>query len=165
MTMTIGCVETVGQRLRAIREQKRISGAKLSRALGYGRNQVSQWERDIRPLAARDIERIAEILGVSPRELFGSPTAPSPSDSSPLNAAPASPDTRSGVVGMEQDPDAEPMVPLRMLDDALQVAKDNAQAVKAMVAQVQTLIDRLPEPQTVSLPAQGDQEKKAEDTG
>jgi transcriptional regulator with XRE-family HTH domain len=167
----VGSMGTLGERIKAERVRRNQSQADVGRIVGKVHSAVAKWEAGRNEPGIADLQALAGAWDLSfdylaTGRLVGPGVTMVPSDdAAPLNVAPAQPDARSGGSTMEQDPDAEPMVPLRMLDDALQVAKDNAQAVKAMVAQVQTLIDRLPEPQTVSLPAQGEARKQTDGAG
>lgn len=58
-------METIGERIRKIREQVGITQIELSKTLGYDNNTlVSNWERDTKNISDRSIRKIAQALNV-----------------------------------------------------------------------------------------------------
>lgn len=77
-------METMGQRIRALREAKGWNQEKLADVTGVTVSAVSQWERDeTKNVKLEPFLRLAEALGTDPHYLvFGAArTAPAPSPS------------------------------------------------------------------------------------
>jgi transcriptional regulator with XRE-family HTH domain len=63
---------TVGENLRAYREDQGLSQEAFAEVLGYHRTYVGGLERGERNLTLRSVERLAEMLDLEPLELLGS---------------------------------------------------------------------------------------------
>jgi transcriptional regulator with XRE-family HTH domain len=59
----------IGRRLRALREESLMTQAELGEAARVSRDQVSRIERDEVDPRFRTIRKLADALGVDPREL------------------------------------------------------------------------------------------------
>lgn len=57
--------ESVGQRLKRLREQLRYSKAQLARSVGVSHVAVLHWENDANSIKGKYLTRLAEIFGVS----------------------------------------------------------------------------------------------------
>jgi transcriptional regulator with XRE-family HTH domain len=61
----------VGERLRTLREERRMTQVELAEALGTHQASLSQVERGIRGLTLQQVVKIARALRVSPDRLLG----------------------------------------------------------------------------------------------
>lgn len=61
----------LGERLRAIREQRGYSQGKLARLLGSHAQSISQIERGIRGLTVQQVVKLARALEISADEILG----------------------------------------------------------------------------------------------
>lgn len=61
----------IGERLRTLRQQRRITQVELARMLGTHQASVSQVERGIRGLTLQQAVKLARALRVSPDKLLG----------------------------------------------------------------------------------------------
>jgi transcriptional regulator with XRE-family HTH domain len=77
----------LGQRVRDLRDARRLSQARLAQRAGIARNTLNRIENGHLMPTAPVIERLAGALGVEPGDLFASPKAPAPSPRSPERAA------------------------------------------------------------------------------
>lgn len=59
-----------GDRLRVAREAKRLSQERLGELVGKDRQQIIRWEAGKAEPKFRDLERLAEVLGVKPAWFF-----------------------------------------------------------------------------------------------
>lgn len=59
------------QRLRAMRERKRVSRRVLSELCGLSKNMIAQYERGTRTPTGDSLERLANFFGVTMDELWG----------------------------------------------------------------------------------------------
>ncbi|WP_312976981.1 helix-turn-helix domain-containing protein [Corynebacterium sp.] len=73
-----------GRRLRAIRQQNRITLDQLSRTTGLSKGFLSRVERDVTSPSVASLVTICEVLGVSPGAILDTPDT----DLIPLNEAP-----------------------------------------------------------------------------
>ena len=62
--------ERFGQRIRALRKERGLSQEELAELSGLDRTYISGIERGLRNVALRNIEALAQALGVSMAELF-----------------------------------------------------------------------------------------------
>lgn len=60
-----------GARIHAAREAAGLSQAQVAEHLGLSQNAYAMWERHTVALRPEQIERVAEVLGVTPEHLFG----------------------------------------------------------------------------------------------
>ncbi len=60
----------IGQRLRELRQEKSMSQGDIAKKLGVHRSYISGIERGVRNPTVKNVERIAEALGVSPYTLL-----------------------------------------------------------------------------------------------
>ena len=58
------------EKIREFREAKGLSQTELADALGVDQTTVSAWERGVAEPTMFNLRRLADILGVSPGELF-----------------------------------------------------------------------------------------------
>lgn len=65
----------VGRAVRRVRTARGLSQEGLAEQLGLHRTYVGGVERGERNLSLQALERLAELLGVEPRELLGVPAA------------------------------------------------------------------------------------------
>ena len=70
MADNISVTEKFGQRIRALRKERGLSQEELAELSGLDRTYISGIERGIRNVALRNIETLAEALGVPITELF-----------------------------------------------------------------------------------------------
>lgn len=102
--------ETVGQRIRARREQLGMSQKDLAEALGMSRERhttISEWERDVNEPRAWAALELAELFSVSPKWLMRGVGEPEPSTyvpyittaESPLVSRVAAGEAREGIEG------------------------------------------------------------------
>lgn len=64
--------ETMGSRLRALREGAGYSLAKIAEATGFSKNTIHKWEQDVMVPQAASLAKVAEFLKVEPAYLaFG----------------------------------------------------------------------------------------------
>ena len=64
--------ETMGSRLRALREGAGYSLAKIAEATGFSKNTIHKWEQDVMVPQAASLAKVAEFLDVEPAYLaFG----------------------------------------------------------------------------------------------
>lgn len=63
----------VGQNLLAIRKRQDLSQEAFAELLGFHRTYVAAIERGEKNLSLRSLERLAELLGVSPLDLLRPP--------------------------------------------------------------------------------------------
>ena len=61
----------IGSRIRALREQRRLTQAELATTLGTHQANVSQIERGIRGLTLQQTVKLARALHISPDKLLG----------------------------------------------------------------------------------------------
>ncbi|EKZ6360731.1 TPA: S24 family peptidase [Klebsiella aerogenes] len=68
-------METVGQRIKRLRERLKLSQAELAEKCGWGyQSRIGNYERDTRSISVEDAVVLASALNVSPGELlFGTP--------------------------------------------------------------------------------------------
>lgn len=62
--------EKLGEQLRKIRLQKGMSQGDIAKKLGVHRSYISGIERGIRNPTVKNLERLADALGVDPRNLL-----------------------------------------------------------------------------------------------
>lgn len=63
---------TTGQRIKALRKAKGWTQEELSERLGWSKGRISMWEVDQRTPKAKDLPRLAKVLGTTPEYLqFG----------------------------------------------------------------------------------------------
>jgi putative transcriptional regulator len=62
-----------GSRIRNAREAKGMSQEELGRAVGVGQSSVGHWERGMHEPAIWFKLALADVLGITPRKLFGWP--------------------------------------------------------------------------------------------
>ncbi|MBE3589967.1 MAG: helix-turn-helix transcriptional regulator [Firmicutes bacterium] len=62
---------TTGQKIRAAREAKGWSQARLARAIGTDDSTISRYESDNRAVSLRRLSLIAKALGVAVHDLLG----------------------------------------------------------------------------------------------
>jgi transcriptional regulator with XRE-family HTH domain len=62
--------EVDGARLRTLRKEKALSQRDLANVSGVGPVTISELERGVRDAQPRTIRKLAEALGVEPRELM-----------------------------------------------------------------------------------------------
>lgn len=60
----------LGERLKKLRQEKGMSQGDIARKLGVHRSYISGIERGVRNPTVKNVERIAEALGVSPHMLL-----------------------------------------------------------------------------------------------
>lgn len=60
----------LGERLKIVRQEKGMSQGDVARKLGVHRSYISGIERGIRNPTVKNVEKIAEALGVSPHKLL-----------------------------------------------------------------------------------------------
>ena len=60
----------LGERLKKLRQEKGMSQGDIARKLGVHRSYISRIERGVRNPTVKNVERIAEALGVSPHKLL-----------------------------------------------------------------------------------------------
>ena len=60
----------IGQRLRELRQEKNMSQGDIAKKLGVHRSYISGIERGVRNPTVKNIEKIAEALGVGPYTLL-----------------------------------------------------------------------------------------------
>jgi transcriptional regulator with XRE-family HTH domain len=60
----------LGERLKKLRQEKGMSQGDIARKLGVHRSYISGIERGVRNPTVKNVERIAEALGVSPHKLL-----------------------------------------------------------------------------------------------
>ena len=60
----------LGERLKKIRYEKGMSQGDIARKLGVHRSYISGIERGVRNPTVKNVEKIAEALGVSPHKLL-----------------------------------------------------------------------------------------------
>ena len=60
----------MGAKIRAFREAKGLSQMELAEALGLDQTTISAWERGIAEPTIFNLRRLADLLGVSPGDLF-----------------------------------------------------------------------------------------------
>ena len=70
MADSISVTERFGQRIRALRKERGLSQEQLAELSGLDRTYISGIERGLRNVALRNIEALAQALGVSIAELF-----------------------------------------------------------------------------------------------
>jgi transcriptional regulator with XRE-family HTH domain len=61
----------IGQRLRALRQERDWSQARLARILGTHQTNVSEMERGVRGMSVKQLVKLARALDVSPNDLIG----------------------------------------------------------------------------------------------
>jgi transcriptional regulator with XRE-family HTH domain len=61
----------IGERLRSLREQRRLTQVELGKLLGTHQANVSQIERGLRGVSVQQIVKLARVLRVSPDGLLG----------------------------------------------------------------------------------------------
>jgi len=62
--------ETLGSRLRALREGAGLSLGKIAEATGFAKNTIHKWEQDVMVPQAPSLGKIAEFLDVEPAYLM-----------------------------------------------------------------------------------------------
>lgn len=67
---------TTGQLIKRARLNAGLTQRKLAEKLGISAQGVAQWENDLRNPKAETIQRIAEAIGCSPRDLVPGATSP-----------------------------------------------------------------------------------------
>lgn len=110
----------LGERLRAIREQRGYSQGKLARLLSSHPQSISQIERGLRGLTIQHVVKIARVLQVSTDDILGD----GKHAVSPLNG------DRSLLrrfQRVQQLPPAQRKSVLKLLDHALGMTKTNTQ--------------------------------------
>lgn len=60
-------------RIKALRKASGLTQTQLATKLGLSQNSLSQWETEVVLPRARDLPRLAEVLGCTIDELFESP--------------------------------------------------------------------------------------------
>ena len=73
MLMKDAHLKRFGNRVRTLREQTGLSQEALAAKAGIHRTYMGSVERGERNISLRNIIRLAEALGVHPRDLFGEP--------------------------------------------------------------------------------------------
>lgn len=63
-------LERFGERIRALRNERGISQEKFAELCGLDRTYISGVERGTRNVSFKNIERIAQALGISKSDLF-----------------------------------------------------------------------------------------------
>jgi len=61
----------IGERLRAVREERRITQVELAKTLGTHQASLSQIERGIRGMTLQQVVRLARALHVAPDRILG----------------------------------------------------------------------------------------------
>lgn len=70
MPRQMSITEKFGKRIRTLRKERRLSQEALAELCGLDRTYISGIERGFRNVALRNIEALAEALGVSIADLF-----------------------------------------------------------------------------------------------
>ena len=63
----------IGEQIKKLREEKRITGKDLARRIGLSQSQMSRLEKGQRRIDTEVLARIADALDVSPACFFGEP--------------------------------------------------------------------------------------------
>ena len=66
---------SLGSKIIAFRKQKGLSQGELAEMLNIHQSMVTRWEKDKVQPRPESLNRLAEILGISPDELFGAKSA------------------------------------------------------------------------------------------
>lgn len=64
-------METLGEKLRTLRDAKRKTQAEVAQAIGVHKSSISFWELDINEPKAGYIKKLAQYFGVSADYLIG----------------------------------------------------------------------------------------------
>lgn len=68
-------IETLGDRIKKLRRQKKLSQQQLGKAIGVTREAVCQWEKGKTAPQGKRLEKLADVLGTTPGDLlFGEAT-------------------------------------------------------------------------------------------
>ena len=70
MAENVSVTEKFGQRIRRLRKERGLSQEDLAELSGLDRTYISGIERGVRNVALRNIEALAQALGVSISDLF-----------------------------------------------------------------------------------------------
>jgi transcriptional regulator with XRE-family HTH domain len=70
MAENVSVTEKFGQRIRMLRKERGLSQEDLAELSGLDRTYISGIERGVRNVALRNIEALAQALGVSISDLF-----------------------------------------------------------------------------------------------
>ena len=79
---------SIGERIRRLREAKRLTQDELAEMIGSDGNTISRWERDKLGIGSAYIMKLAQALGTSTDYLLGKTDDPSPTVE---NATPSKP--------------------------------------------------------------------------
>ena len=79
--MEVGCAMSVGERIRNMRTQAKLSRRKLGDKAGVSESAIKQYETGLRQPRVEQLQRIAAALGIDVMELLGGVNAESPQNS------------------------------------------------------------------------------------
>lgn len=141
----------IGATLAKARKERGLTQRQVGNIVGCSHTTVSKWENGETEPSIADLQRLASYYGVDFAALLGGPA--DEGGPSPLNAAPASPDTDNGVVRMDApagpitDPTVARLIGLlesleKDVARALSIADKNSDAVSQMSADTHRLIER-----------------------
>lgn len=106
--------KAIGDRVRALRERAELTQTQLARKLRSSQAAVSEVERGRRGLTIHQVVRLAKTLNVTPNEILGE------GKRERASARPKNPKVRRRMYRIEQLPEPQQQVVLKLLDSIIE---------------------------------------------